>query len=529
MCTSNSWTVSGPDTPDPLLPPTTTDQQNAANQAIAPALANNRIFSWRRLPFPYIVIFGSGVICSLVCMVVLNGLLPNSMVRKTLTPHSLPDGHFLQVRDEFRVLYPQADGWQRQQGQMAKEKKKSPRGIGLLKCVDCIILTHICLSFLANQQEALSSLKVAMEFRAAGKDDKAMRLFKHALALAPRNPDVLTNYGEYLEHNRNDILLADLMYTQALAANPDHQLASMNRQRTASIVEALDLDRLAELDSKRDAISAIHESNAALRRTKKEAYFQNIYHSVGIEGNTMTLSQTRSVLETRMAVHGKSIDEHNEILGLDAAMKYINATLVNQSGFITMNDILEIHKRVLGHVDPIEGGHYRRTQVYVGGHVPPGPGDLTNLMGRFEQWLNSPQAQSMHPVRLSALAHYKLVHIHPFIDGNGRTSRLLMNTILMRSGYPPVIIPKHQRHKYYDFLQLANEGDTRPFVRFIADCTDKTLDLFLWATGELPHLTVPLLAQPEDSQLDEGGADEDLMSGSGGAYQGILRMDVDYT
>lgn len=274
-----------------------------------------------------------------------------------------------------------------------------------------------------------------------------------------------------------------------------------NRRRTATIVETLDQKRLDELDAKRDAISAIHESNAALRRAKKEAYFQNIYHSVGIEGNTMTLSQTRSILETRMAVHGKSIDEHNEILGLDSAMKYINATLVNRNDYIRLNDILEVHRRVLGHVDPIEGGTFRRTQVYVGGHIPPGPGDLALLMMRFEQWLNSAQALSMHPVRYAALAHYKLVHIHPFIDGNGRTSRLLMNTILMRSGYPPVIIPKQQRHRYYDFLQIANEGDTRPFVRFIADCTDKTLDLFLWATSELSH-QVPLLAQTEDYSSD---------------------------
>lgn len=280
--------------------------------------------------------------------------------------------------------------------------------------------------------------------------------------------------------------------------NPEHGAALANRMRTATIVEVLDQERLDRLDAKRDALSGIHESNAALRRAKKEAYFQNIYHSVGIEGNTMTLAQTRSILETRMAVSGKSIDEHNEILGLDSAMKFINASLVNRNDGITMKDILEVHKRVLGHVDPVEGGEFRRTQVYVGGHIPPGPGDLAVLMNSFEEWLNSERALSLHPVKYAALAHYKLVHIHPFTDGNGRTSRLLMNTILMRSGYPPVIIPKQWRHKYYDFLQLANEGDIRPFVRFIADCTDKTLDLFLWATSELSH-QIPLLSQNEYS------------------------------
>lgn len=373
----------------------------------------------------------------------------------------------------------------------------------------------------ANTKEALGSLKLAQEMKASGKDDKAMKLFEHAFALAPKNPEVLVKYGEYLEHNRRDVVTADRFYFQALTINPSNSEALANRQRTASIVQTIDEKRLHSLDIKRDALSAIHESNSALRRAKKEAYFQHIYHSVGIEGNTMTLAQTRSILETRMAIDGKSIDEHNEILGLDLAMKYINASLVNKME-ITLKDIMEIHRRVLGHVDPVEGGEFRRTQVYVGGHTPPGPGDLSILMRRFENWLNSGETMSLHPIKHAALAHYKLVHIHPFIDGNGRTSRLLMNTMLMRAGYPPVIIPKQQRHKYYHFLQLANEGDIRPFIRFIADCTEKTLDLYLWATSDLPQ-QIPMLEQtdfhvgdganrpspqlsPNDNYIDQSGS-----------------------
>ena len=81
---------------------------------------------------------------------------------------------------------------------------------------------------------------------------------------------------------------------------------------------------------------------------------QHIYHTVGIEGNTMTLAQTRSVLETKLAVGGKSVMEHNEVLGLDAALKYVNQTLVDKVGDLSLQDILEIHKRVIGYVDPIE-------------------------------------------------------------------------------------------------------------------------------------------------------------------------------
>ncbi|XP_017883128.1 adenosine monophosphate-protein transferase Fic [Ceratina calcarata] len=346
----------------------------------------------------------------------------------------------------------------------------------------------------ATIAEALTSLHLALEMKLSGKQKRAIKLFQHAVALAPRHPDVLNHYGEFLEHTQNNVIKANEYYVRALSYQPNHEGALINSQRTARVVEELDRRMLRRIDEKRNALAAIPDNNAALIRAKKEAYFQHIYHTVGIEGNTMNLAQTRAIVETRTAVAGKSIDEHNEILGLDAAMKYINATLVNRVGSISIKDILEIHRRVLGHVDPVQGGQFRRTQVYVGGHVPPGPGDIHYLMEEFALWLNSERAIRMHPVRYAALAHYKLVHIHPFSDGNGRTSRLLMNMILMQAGYPPVIIHKQHRHTYYENLQIANTGDVRPFVRFIAECTEQTLDLFLWATSEFSR-QVPALSQ----------------------------------
>ncbi|XP_055539289.1 protein adenylyltransferase Fic [Wyeomyia smithii] len=427
--------------------------------------------------YHYFVIFLCGSLVSLLMFALLHYVPSYRSLPSRVAPHHLPDGRFLQIADEVRVLEPY---------------------MSAIKIPDRIDATETSSGrndqYDTNEQEALSSLKMATEMKLMGKDDKALRLFQHALALSPKHPEVLTKYGEFLEHCQQDVVTADHYYYQALTVNPAYSDALVNRQRTARIVEHLDQKRFERLDQKRDALSSVHAMNAALKRAEKEAYIQHIYHSVGIEGNTMTLAQTRSILETKMAVDGKSIDEHNEILGLDAAMKYINATLVNKNDFITMKDILEIHRRVLGHVDPIEGGEFRRTQVYVGGHIPPGPGDLSILMNRFEVWLNSEQSFLLHPVKYAAMAHYKLVHIHPFSDGNGRTSRLLMNTLLMRAGYPPVIIQKQHRHKYYDYLQIANDGDIRPFVRFIADCTERTLDLYLWATSDLSN-PIPLLAQ----------------------------------
>ncbi|KAL6256369.1 hypothetical protein P5V15_012485 [Pogonomyrmex californicus] len=346
----------------------------------------------------------------------------------------------------------------------------------------------------ASVTEALASLHSALDMKLSGKQEKAIKLFQHAVALAPCHPDVLNHYGEFLEHTQKNVIKANEFYVRALTYKPNHEGALINNQRTARVVNEHDRTMLRRIDDKRNTLSNIPDNNAALIRAKKEAYFQHIYHTVGIEGNTMNLAQTRAIVETRIAVSGKSIDEHNEILGLDAAMKYINSTLVNRVGSISIKDILELHRRVLGHVDPVEGGQFRRTQVYVGGHIPPGPGDIHYLMEEFVLWLNSEQAIRMHPVRYAALAHYKLVHIHPFTDGNGRTSRLLMNMILMQAGYPPVIIHKQHRHKYYEYLQLANVGDVRPFIRFIAECTEQTLDLFLWATSEFSR-QVPALSQ----------------------------------
>lgn len=155
--------------------------------------------------------------------------------------------------------------------------------------------------------------------------------------------------------------------------------------------------------------------------------FQHVHHTVAIEGNTLNLVQTRSLLETKLAIGGKSIQEHNEVLGLDAALKYINQTLVDRPhGHIMLKDILEIHRKVIGFVDPDDAGQFRQTQVYIGGHVPPPPSNLDVLMGHFLSWLNNPNTLMMDPVRMAGLAHYKLAYIHPFTDGNGRTSRFVI-------------------------------------------------------------------------------------------------------
>jgi len=146
---------------------------------------------------------------------------------------------------------------------------------------------------------------------------------------------------------------------------------------------------------------------------------------------------------------------------------------------------------VLGYVDPIGAGILRTTQVFVGDFTPPPASQVVPLMAEFVEWLNSEEALTLHPIEMAALAHYKLVYVHPFYDGNGRTSRLLMNLVLMQTGYPPIIIPVEEKQKYYQHLQTANDGDVRPFIRFIAQCAERTIEEFLWASVENISRTFP--------------------------------------
>ena len=262
----------------------------------------------------------------------------------------------------------------------------------------------------ANTAEALNSLKSALDLKQGGNLVKAKRIFSHALSLAPRNPRVLLHYGELLQ-GQEELVEADHYYARAVAysdlGSEEESRATQLRESTASRVQELDDAVLSRIDVKKQKFLEVRADSAAMRRAKKEAYFQYIYHTVGIEGNTLSLAQTRAVLETRLAVLGKSVMEHNEILGMESALMYINNTLIDKYGDISVQDILEIHRRVIGNVDPVEAGMFRRTQVFVSDHQPPPPSLLSMLMTKFVSWLNS--HQGLHPVRHAALAHYKLV------------------------------------------------------------------------------------------------------------------------
>lgn len=215
-----------------------------------------------------------------------------------------------------------------------------------------------------RQKESRMALKLALHMQSSGKPNKAAKIFKYALSLDPRNPDLLTAYGEYLERHKKDIVRAEHFYAKVVHLAPDNRDAHVNLRRAAPIVSKIDRDMLDALDALLRRFYDIPATNAALRRAKEDAYYAHIYHSNAIEGNTLNLQQTRHIIENRMAVGGKSVQEHNEVLGLDAAMRYINQTLLYKPlERFDIDDILQLHRRVLGFSDPIESGKFRKHQV----------------------------------------------------------------------------------------------------------------------------------------------------------------------
>ncbi len=212
------------------------------------------------------------------------------------------------------------------------------------------------------------------------------------------------------------------------------------------------------------------------------------YTSNAIEGNTLTRAETALVVEKGLTVGGKSLVEHLEATNHASALDWVKQQVTRKTYDITVKDILKIHEVILKGIDNQNAGSFRNVPVRISGSavVLPNPMKVATLMNQFENWLQT--KNKIHPVEIAAEAHYRLVTIHPFTDGNGRTARLLMNMILMMYGYPPAIIRKQDRLKYINSLekaQLVNgEGDSKnDYYKIISRAVDRSLDIYLKAVN----------------------------------------------
>ncbi|WP_252179902.1 Fic family protein [Endozoicomonas sp. 4G] len=197
------------------------------------------------------------------------------------------------------------------------------------------------------------------------------------------------------------------------------------------------------------------------------------YHSNAIEGNTLTLKETKVVLEG-ITVGGKSIREHFEAINHREAIEWLESVVARHEPF-NERLIKSIHQLVLKNIDDTNAGRYRQENVITAGaeHRPP---DHLHLQPLMVELVDRYQNQKYHPVERAARLHVDFVGIHPFVDGNGRTARLLMNFDLMSSGYLPVIIKVEDRLAYYEALDKAHTSQCyQDYLTMVVEAEEEAL------------------------------------------------------
>lgn len=211
------------------------------------------------------------------------------------------------------------------------------------------------------------------------------------------------------------------------------------------------------------------------------------FESNRIEGNTMTLRETDLVINEGLTISGKSMREHLEVVNHQEAIAYIK-DLTQKNTSINERELLSIHNLILRGIHPEDAGRYRKAQVMIQGssHVPPQPFLVTKEMEDFFSWYETNKS-SLHPIVLAAEIHERLVTIHPFIDGNGKTSRLVMNLILLQHGYIIANIKGDydSRMQYYKTLETAQTNNNKEdFLLFIAQIEKESLERYLTIIGQ---------------------------------------------
>ena len=233
--------------------------------------------------------------------------------------------------------------------------------------------------------------------------------------------------------------------------------------------------------AKLDALRPL--SPAMVRNLRDDLVLRWTYHSNAIEGNTLTLQETKVVLEG-ITVGGKLLREHFEAINHRDAIVYVE-DMVQRGEPFSEWQIRNIHQLVLKNIDDDNAGRYRTINVLIAGaeHRPPDALHVPQQMQHFVAWHNT-DARRLHPVARAARVHADFVKIHPFVDGNGRTARLLMNLELLKAGFPAVVLPVEQRLRYYTALDEVHvRGNDGPFLALIADCLVQSFATYWRALG----------------------------------------------
>lgn len=239
-------------------------------------------------------------------------------------------------------------------------------------------------------------------------------------------------------------------------------------------------NRIADIDKLKAELDCYRPFDLNTLQQLKEYYRISLtYTSNAIEGNTLTESETKVIIEDGLTIGGHPIREIQETLGHSKAYNLVYDLIKNDE--ITEENILELHRLFYEQISPDNAGKYRDNKVIITGtnYEPPAPDKVPDLMSEFLLEL-SQKTKELHPVELAAWVHLQFVNMHPFIDGNGRTARLLTNLVLLKSGYAVIIIPPIVRADYIEALKAAQtRHNERSFLNFISEMALESMKDYL--------------------------------------------------
>jgi Fic family protein len=271
---------------------------------------------------------------------------------------------------------------------------------------------------------------------------------------------------------------------------------------TLKLPESL-FERLDNKKAKLDAMRPL--PGIAVKRLRETIAIEWTYHSNAIEGNTLDLVETKLVIEEGITIKGKSLREHLEVVNHYEAIDKV-VGLAQPESIISEKVILDLHGLILEKIEKDYAGRYRNFAVRIVGanFVPPNYLKVPDLMVDLVDWLQE-NPLKLHPLLLASAFHHRFVFIHPFADGNGRTVRLLFNLMLMSKGYPPAVILKQDRQKYYRALHQADTGNLAPLALLMVQAAERTLDIYLsnFEGNAEDYMPIGDLAQEPDMPYGE--------------------------
>jgi Fic family protein len=242
----------------------------------------------------------------------------------------------------------------------------------------------------------------------------------------------------------------------------------------------------------------------ALRRIKENMAIEWTYNSNSIEGNTFSLQETKMVLQDGITVGGKSLREHFETVNHKEGIDFIY-DLVHPKYNISERDILSVHELVMSKIEKKFAGRFRNAAIRITGanFTPPNALRVHDFIADLVEWVNH-ETKDVHPIIKATMFHHRFVFIHPFFDGNGRTVRLLFNLFLMKAGFPPAIILKNDRKKYYDALKKCDGGDYSKLLLMVAQSMERSLNIYLSSTDNSYPEYQPIQQIVEEQQIPYG-------------------------